>query len=155
LLITIFSVASCQTAPSSPTASAKQEPIHNLKLDPPLGKASLVLIRPAYVAYALRGLSIKVNGNPAAELSNRSYTVLYVNSGSQKIESEGGFLSWSKKEKIIEASENQVIYVLWYIQDGLAGYANKVFDAQWQVVTKEVATEYLSNSTFKHSALDN
>ena len=111
-LIVIF-ISGCQTTPSSSQTSI-QKP---LELQPPQGKTSLVLIRPMYIAYGLRGLSIKINGVPSVELSNKSYSVIYVDPGKQKIESEGGFLSWSKKEKTIETDEKQVTFLLWLIED--------------------------------------
>jgi hypothetical protein len=148
VLATIISLGGCQTIPSSSTQSLKK----TFEVQPPLGKASLVLIRPFYVTYGIRSLSVKINATPVVELSNKSHTVLYVNPGNQKIESEGGFLSWSKKEKMVETTENKVTYVLWYIQDGLDGYADKVFNAQWQVVPKEVAVQYLNGSKYVPSA---
>jgi len=139
--LVIISISGCQTVPASSAQKAYE-------FEPPLGKTSLVLIRPFYIAYGIRGLSVKLNNVPAVELSNKSFTVLHITPGTQKIESEGGFLSWSKKEKSVEAKENQTIYLVWYIEDGLQGQANKIFNAQWVVVSKEVADNYLNGSSY-------
>ena len=148
LLLVAISISGCQTIPSSTQSSIQK----TQEVQPPQGKSSLVLIRPMYISYGVRGLSVKLNGLPSVELPNKSYSVLYVNPGKQKIESEGGFLSWSKKEKEIETTENQVTYVLWYIEDGLDGSANKVFNAQWQIVPKDVAAKYLNGSNYVQAA---
>lgn len=146
IAFSLLFISGCQSVPSSQT-------LNNYAFLPPQGKATLVLIRPFYIAYGIRGLSIKVNDTPIVTLANQSFTVVHRSPGKQKLESEGGFLSWSKKEKYIDIQEGQVMYVVWYIEDGLQGYANKVFNAQWMVVSKEVAENYLKDASYISSSL--
>jgi hypothetical protein len=96
------------------------------RLSPPSGKTSLILIRPSHIVNLLRDLSIRVSGLPIVELSNGSFTVVYVEPGKVVIESGGGFLSWSKREQIIEVSENEVAFAVFRLDNEGGGY--------WEIV---------------------
>lgn len=116
------------------------QPKKSYKIEPPLGKASLVLMRPMESLNALRDLSINVNELPAVELSTGNFTVVYVEPGKVVIENEGSFISWAKTERIIEVSENEIVFAVWaHHKDG---------SWQWEIVQRSGAESYLSRYTY-------
>jgi hypothetical protein len=108
------------------------------RLSPPSGKTSLILIRPSHLVNLLRDLSIRVSGLPIVELSNGSFTVVYVEPGKVVIESGGGFLSWSKREQMIEVSENEVAFAVFRLDNEGGGY--------WEIVPRDESS--LSRFTY-------
>lgn len=80
---------------------------------PPAGKAAIFVIRPAYLSYAARKLTVKVDNAKIADLINLSYTSFLVKPGEVRLSGEGSFFSWPRKEITLQAAEGQTYYLVW------------------------------------------
>ena len=83
-------------------------------VNPPTpGNASVYVIRPAYLSYAARDLTVTANKIEVADLSRLSYTAFEVPSGVLKLSGEGTFFSWPLRELTIKIEDGKTYFIAW------------------------------------------
>ena len=117
---------------------------------PPIGKASIFVIRPSYLSYAARDLPITVNTTEIADLVNLSYTSFLIPEGKLKLSSEGRFFSWPHREITMDVEAGQTYYLEWQAKESASSalmmylFPNMDMDAlHWEVINKESAQPLL------------
>ncbi len=122
---------------------------------PPIGKASIFVIRPSYLSYAARDLTITVNKTEIADLVNSSYTSFSMPEGKLKLSSEGSFFSWPRREVTIDVEAGRTYYLEWHAKEtassALMMYLFPDMDMEalhWEVINKESAQPLLKGIHF-------
>lgn len=117
---------------------------------PPTGKASIFLIRPSYLSYAARDLTVTVNKTEIADLVNLSYTSFLMPAGKLNLSSEGGILSWPRREISVDVEAGQTYYLEWHAKETASSalmmylFPNMDMDAlHWEIISKESAQPLL------------
>ena len=117
---------------------------------PPIGKASIFVIRPSYLSYAARDLPITVNKTEIADLVNLSYTSFLMPEGKLKLSSEGSFFSWPHREITMDVEAGQTYYLEWHAKETASSalmmylFPDMDMDAlHWEVINKESAQPLL------------
>lgn len=120
------------------------------KIDaPPPGKASIFVIRPSYLSYAARDLSIAANNSKIADLTKLSYTSFVMPPGKLTLSGEGGFFSWSRREITIDVAEGQTYYLAWIAKEtASSALMNMLFPSltvlRWESISKKDAQQLLN-----------
>lgn len=111
---------------------------------PPAGKASIVVIRPYYLSYAARDLTITANNSTMADLTRSSYTSFLMSPGGLTLSGEGGFFSWPRRDITIEVKEGQTYYLAWITKETASSalmmylFPTLQLDSlRWEVLSKE------------------
>lgn len=121
------------------------------KIDPPpVGKASIFVIRPSYLSYAARDLTIKVDNLKIADLTNLSYTFFLIPPGKLNLSSQGGFFSWPSREMTLKIEAGKTYYLEWRAKETASSalmmylFPNMDMDAlHWEVISRESAQPLL------------
>lgn len=119
---------------------------------PPAGKASIVVIRPTYLSYAARDLTITANKTKVADLVKTSYTSFLMPPGELTLSGVGGYFSWPYRELTIAVEAGKTYYVAWAAKE-TASSALMMFlfptlqmdTLKWEVLSKEDAQQQLDN----------
>jgi hypothetical protein len=130
------------------------------KVDAPsAGKASVFVIRPTYLSYAARDLSITANNSKIADLIKLSYSSFLIQPGELRLSGEGGFFSWPRREITIPVEEGQTYYLVWMAKENgssaLMLFLFPIMDMStihWELVSKETAQSLLENTYYIESA---
>lgn len=126
------------------------------KIDaPPAGKASILVIRPSYLTYAARDLSITVNNSKIADLVNLSYTSFLMPPGKLNLSSKGWFFSWPAREITINVEAGQTYYLTWIAQETASSALMRMLfpvmdmDAlHWELLSKDRAQALLDSTHY-------
>lgn len=117
---------------------------------PPAGKASIFVIRPSYLSYAARDLTIKADNLKIADLTNLSYTFFLMPPGKLNFSSQGGFFSWPPREITLNVEAGKTYYLKWDGKETASSalmmylFPNMDMDAlHWEVISKESAQPLL------------
>ncbi|MEO7622421.1 MAG: DUF2846 domain-containing protein [Gallionella sp.] len=117
---------------------------------PSAGQASIFVIRPAYLSYAARDLTIKVDNTKIADLVNLSYTSFLIPQGNLNLSSEGGFFSWPRRELALKVEAGKTYYLKWVAKEtassALMMYLFPIMDMDalhWEVISQERAQPLL------------
>jgi hypothetical protein len=129
------------------------------KLDaPPAGKATILVIRPHYLSYAARDLTITANISEVADLINTSYTSFLMSPGSLKLSGEGNFFSWPHREITIPVEAGQTYYLAWMAKEtassALMMYLFPSMDMDslhWALINQESAQPLLNSTHYVRS----
>jgi hypothetical protein len=115
------------------------------KIDvPPPGEATILIIRPSYLSYGSRDLTIKVNNTEIAVLPRLSYTSFLMPSGKLALSGEGGFFSWPRRVQTFDINDGQNYYIKWALKETASSalmlylFPNLV-DLHWELISKEDA----------------
>ena len=115
---------------------------------PPPGDAVIFIIRPSYLSYGSRDLTIRVNDIEIADLPRLSYTSFLMPAGNMKLSGEGGWYSWPQRELNIDVKDGRQYYLVWTLKE-TASSALMLYlfptltDLRWESVSKEDAQKLL------------
>lgn len=120
------------------------------KIDvPPPGEATVYVIRPSYLSYGSRSLSVKVNNTEIANLPRLSYTLFLIPPGQVTLTGDGGFFSWPRRDITIDIKDGQIYYLKWSLKE-TASSALMLYlfpnlaDLRWESISKEDAQVLLN-----------
>lgn len=155
-IICLFCVISITLALAGCTSGLTRVDLSQIDAPPP-GEASIFIIRPPYLSYGSRDLSIKVNNIAIASLPRLSYTSLLMPPGQMTLSGEGGFFSWPRREITVDIKDGQTYYLSWTLKE-TASSALMLFlfpnlnDLRWELISKEDAQVLLNGIAYVQPA---
>ena len=124
------------------------------KIDvPPPGEATIFIIRPSYLSYGSRDLTIGVNNTKIADLPRLSYTSFLMPAGKMTLSGAGGFFSWPRREITIDIKDGQNYYLKWTLKE-TASSALMLYlfpnlaELRWESISQEDAQALLNGIYF-------
>jgi hypothetical protein len=124
------------------------------KIDtPPPGEATIFVIRPPYLSYGSRDLSIKVNNVEIASLPRVSYTLFLMPPGQMTLSGEGGFFSWPRREISVNIKDGQTYFLSWTLKETASSALMlylfpSLIDLHWESINKEDAQILLNGISY-------
>jgi hypothetical protein len=117
---------------------------------PPPGEAYIFIIRPSYLSYAARDLSVKVNNTEIASLPRLSYTSFLMPPGILNLSGEGGFISWPRRELSIDIEDGKTYYISWTLKETASSALMMMLfptieELNWKSISKDEAQQLLKN----------
>lgn len=147
VVITGLCVTSCASVP--PSGSYK------LDLAPPPGLASVVIVRPSLMAYALRDLAISVNGRLIAEIPNASFFIAHAKPGQIQVAGKGGSLSWPQRNIVFDVAADEVRFVVWRADEvfdmSTIGKAKMLDEIRWDLTSGRDGLEIIRDLQYVRS----
>lgn len=120
---------------------------------PAAGKAAIFVIRPSYLSYAARDLSITANNLKIADIIKLSYTSFLMTPGELRLSGGGGFISWPRRDITFQVEEGKTYYLVWMAKENgtfaLMLYLFPNMDMStlhWELVSKEEAQALLDST---------
>ena len=120
---------------------------------PPPGEATIFIIRPSYLSYGSRDLTVSVNNIKIADLPRLSYTSFLMPAGKMTLSGAGGIFSWPRREITLDIKDAQNYYLRWTLKETASSalmlylFPNMT-DLQWESISKEEAQTLLDGIYF-------
>jgi hypothetical protein len=117
---------------------------------PPAELASIYVIRPAYLSYAARDLTIKANNTEVVDLTRLSYTSFLMAPGKLHLSGKGGFFSWPYTDITIDIKAGETYFLVWSVTEtASSALMNMLFpsitDLHWKSVSRKEAQPLLDS----------
>ncbi len=117
---------------------------------PPANLASVYVIRPAYLSYAARDLTITANKTEVVDLGRLSYTTFLMAPGVLHLSGKGGFFSWPFADMTIDIKAGKTYFLEWSVKEtASSALMNMLFPAinelHWQLINREEAQPLLDS----------
>jgi len=117
---------------------------------PPATLASVYVIRPAYLSYAARDLTITANNTEVVDLGRLSYTTFLMAPGKLHLSGKGGFFSWPFADITIDTKAGETYFLEWNVKEtASSALMNMLFptinDLHWQSIDRKEAQPLLDS----------
>jgi len=120
---------------------------------PPPGEATIFIIRPSYLSYGSRDLSVYANNVKVASLPRLSYTSFLMAPGQLTLSGEGGFFSWPRREITVDIEDGKTYYLSWTLKE-TASSALMLYlfptlnELRWEPIRKDDAQILLNSISY-------
>ena len=117
---------------------------------PPAELASVYVIRPAYLSYAARDLTITANKTEVVDLSRLSYTSFLMAPGKLHLSGKGGFFSWPFADITIDIKAGESYFLVWRVTEtASSALMNMLFptiiELRWESISRKEAQPLLDS----------
>jgi hypothetical protein len=117
---------------------------------PPAELAAVYVIRPAYLSYAARDLTITANKTEVVDLTRLSYTSFLMAPGKLHLSGKGGFFSWPFADITIDIKAGETYFLVWRVTEtASSALMNMLFptltNVHWESINQKEAQTLLDS----------